>query len=159
MDLVDYPPISDLQKISELVSKISILVRLNNPNYAIYQIELLKVIYCSNDYSQYVQRISLNICNLFLRALYNSNPNWYNFCETMDGLIIPEVDKVKISYLITTLNTLANSENPREAITNINLCKEGLACYERSPLILHIGQIICDYYLNFYRNYPIWFYF
>ena len=75
MDLVDYPPISDLQQISELVSKISILVRLNNPNYAIYQIELLKVIYCSNDYSQYVQRISLNICNLFLRALYNSNPN------------------------------------------------------------------------------------
>ena len=73
----------------------------------------------------------------------------------MDGLIIPEVDKVKISYLITTLNTLANSANPREAITNINLCKEGLACYERSPLILHIGQIICDYYLNFYRNNPI----
>ena len=73
----------------------------------------------------------------------------------MDGLIIPEVDKVKISYLITTLNTVANSENPREAITNINLVKEALACYECSPLILHIAQIICDYYLNFYRNYPI----
>ena len=69
------PPISDLQKISELVSKISTLVRLNNPNYAIYQIELLKVNYCSNDYSPYVQGISSNICNLFLRALYNSNPN------------------------------------------------------------------------------------
>ena len=75
MDLVDYPPISDYQKISELVSKITFLVRLNNPNYAISQIELLKVIYCSNDYSQFVQTISSNICNLFLRALYNTNPN------------------------------------------------------------------------------------
>ena len=73
----------------------------------------------------------------------------------MDGLIISDVDKLKIFHLFSTLNTLANSRNPREAITNINLCKEGLACYERSPLILHIGQIICDYYLNFYRNYPI----
>ena len=73
----------------------------------------------------------------------------------MDGLIIPDVDKLKIFHLISTLNALANSENPREAISNINLLKEGLNLYERSPLILHIGQIICDYYLNFYRNYPI----
>ena len=54
MDVLDYHTISDYQKISELVSKITVLVRLNNPNYAIYQIELLKVIYCSNDYSPYV---------------------------------------------------------------------------------------------------------
>ena len=76
MDLVDYPPISDYQKISELVSKITFLVRLNNPNYAISQKELLRVIYCSNNYSQYVQGISSEICNLFLRVLYNTNPNW-----------------------------------------------------------------------------------
>ena len=73
----------------------------------------------------------------------------------MDGLIIPEVDKLKIVHLISTLNALATSENPREAMTNIYLVKDALNLYERSPLILNIGQTICEFYLNFYRNYPI----
>ena len=73
----DYPRLSDCQKISELVNKITHLVILNNSNYSISQLEVLKVIYCSDDQSQFVQKISSNICNLFLRTLYNTNPNNY----------------------------------------------------------------------------------
>ena len=73
----------------------------------------------------------------------------------MDGLIIPDVDKLKIVHLISALIALATLENPREAITNIYILKDSLNHYERSPLIRNIGETICEFYLNFYRNYPI----
>ena len=70
-------PLSDYEKITELVSKINFLLRLNNPQIAIFQIELLKVNFCSPEHSQFVQRSGFNICNLFLRILYNNTPNNY----------------------------------------------------------------------------------
>ena len=70
-------PVSDYEKISELVNKINFLVRLNNPQITIFQIELLRHSLCSDEHSQFVQRSAFNICNLFLRILYNTTPNNY----------------------------------------------------------------------------------
>ena len=76
-----------------------------------------------------------------------------NFTKKMDGLRISDVDKLKIVHLISALNDLANLEHPRDAITNIYLVKDAFIIYELSLLIRDIGESICEFYLDFYRNY------
>ena len=72
----------------------------------------------------------------------------------MDRLVLSCDDKLKIIRLINTLNTYAHLEHPRDAMTKIYLAQDAFLLYERSLLIRELGEAICTFYLNFYRQYP-----
>ena len=72
----------------------------------------------------------------------------------MDGLVISRDDKLKIICLINALNAYANLEHPRDAITKIYLAQDAFMLHKCSLLIREIGQSICTFYLDFYRQYP-----
>ena len=72
----------------------------------------------------------------------------------MDGLVLSRDDKSKIIQLINTLNTYAHLEHPRDAMTKIYLAQYAFLLYDCSLLIRELGESICTFYLNFYRQYP-----
>ena len=60
----------------------------------------------------------------------------------------------KIVRLINTLNNYAHLEHPRDAMTKIFLVKDVFLLHERSYPIREFAELICNFYLDFYRQYP-----
>ena len=72
----------------------------------------------------------------------------------MDGLVLSRDDKSKIIQLINTLNTYAHLEHPRDAMTKIFLARDVFLLHERCCVIREFAELICNFYLDFYRQYP-----